>query len=305
MSNFRLQVFRQVAWSLSFTKAARELSISQPAVTKHIRELESQYGTRLFDRIGSRIALTPAGKVLLEHCHTILTDYDRLEHAMHLLEDRQVGSLRIGASLTIAQYILPQFLAQFGQRYPEIGLDLQMHNSGEIEALLQERKIDIGLVEGPSREPDLKYTPFLRDEIVAVVRNGVDRYPDSISAEALTEIPLVLRERTSGTTRFIEEALRAQGIRYDRLRVRLHMGSTESIKSFLEYADDVTLLSVYAVRKELAAGLFRLIDFQDFTIERDFCFVQQQGDTMPINRLFSEFVMTKAVEIYGRRSLHR
>ena len=101
MSDFRLKVFQSVAKNLSFTKASQELFVSQSAITKHIQELEAAYQTRLFDRQGSRISLTEAGKLLLEHCERILEDYKRLEYEMHLLHNEYTGGLKLGASLLL------------------------------------------------------------------------------------------------------------------------------------------------------------------------------------------------------------
>lgn len=109
MSDFRLRVFSSVAKNLSFTKASQELFISQPAITKHIQELETMYQTRLFERMGNKILLTDAGRLLLEHCEKILEDYGRLEYEMNLLRNEHTGELRLGASTTIAQYVLPPF----------------------------------------------------------------------------------------------------------------------------------------------------------------------------------------------------
>ena len=106
MSDFRLRVFSSVAKNLSFTKASQELFISQPAITKHIQELETMYQTRLFERMGNKILLTDAGRLLLEHCEKILEDYGRLEYEMNLLRNEHTGELRLGASTTIAQYVL-------------------------------------------------------------------------------------------------------------------------------------------------------------------------------------------------------
>ena len=104
MSDFRLKVFQSVAKNLSFTKASQELFVSQPAITKHIQELEATYQTRLFDRQGSKISLTESGRLLLEHCERILEDYKRLEYEMHLLHNEYLGELKLGASTTIAQF---------------------------------------------------------------------------------------------------------------------------------------------------------------------------------------------------------
>lgn len=113
MSDFRLKVFLSVAKNLSFTKASQELFVSQPAITKHIQELETCYQARLFDRQGNKISLTEAGKLLQEHSEKILEDYKRLEYEMHLLHNEYIGDLKLGASTTIAQYVLPPLLANF------------------------------------------------------------------------------------------------------------------------------------------------------------------------------------------------
>ena len=151
MSDFRLKVFRSVAKNLSFTKASQELFVSQPAITKHIQELESAYQTRLFDRQGNKISLTESGKLLLEHCDRILEDYKRLEYEMHLLNNEYTGELRLGASTTIAQYVLPPLLARFIKKFPQVNLSLMNGNSREVETALQEHRIDLGLVEGVHR----------------------------------------------------------------------------------------------------------------------------------------------------------
>lgn len=147
MSDFRLKVFLSVAKNLSFTKASQELFVSQPAITKHIQELETCYQARLFDRQGNKISLTEAGKLLQEHSEKILEDYKRLEYEMHLLHNEYIGDLKLGASTTIAQYVLPPLLANFIAKFPQVNLSLLNGNSREIEAALQEHRIDLGLVE--------------------------------------------------------------------------------------------------------------------------------------------------------------
>ena len=113
MIDFRLKVFCSVARNLSFTKASHELFISQPAISKHIQEIEQEYGVRLFDRNNNRITLTHAGEVLLTHAEEILGRYRQLDFDMHMLSHEHVGELRLGASTTIAQYVLPAYLAPF------------------------------------------------------------------------------------------------------------------------------------------------------------------------------------------------
>lgn len=120
MDDFRLRVFITAAKTLNFTKCAEQLFISQPAVSKHIGELESRYKVQLFERSGSRLALTEAGRVMLEHAERIADGYRRLQYEMDLFTDRLGGELKVGASTTIAQYVLPQVLARFTARFPEV-----------------------------------------------------------------------------------------------------------------------------------------------------------------------------------------
>ena len=166
MSDFRLRVFQSVAQNLSFTKASQELYISQPAISKHIQELEACYQTRLFDRQGNKISLTEAGKLLLEHSERILDAYKQLEYEMHLLNDEYTGELKLGASTTISQYVLPHFLGNFIRKFPQINLSVLNANSRFVEKALQENRIDLGLVEGILRLHTPKYTTFCKDEIV-------------------------------------------------------------------------------------------------------------------------------------------
>lgn len=124
MDDFRLRVFITAAKTLNFTKCAEQLFISQPAVSKHIGELESRYKVQLFERSGSRLALTEAGRVMLEHAERIADGYRRLQYEMDLFTDRLGGELKVGASTTIAQYVLPQVLARFTARFPEVKVTL-------------------------------------------------------------------------------------------------------------------------------------------------------------------------------------
>lgn len=290
MSDFRLKVFRSVAKNLSFTKASQELFVSQPAITKHIQELESAYQARLFNRQGSKISLTEAGNLLLEHCDRILEDYKRLEYEMHLLHNEYTGELRLGASTTIAQYVLPPLLANFIDKFPKVNLSMMSGNSREIEAALQEHRIDLGLVEGVFRLPNLKYTTFLEDELVAVVRTKSKlAMLDEISPEDLLKIPLVLRERGSGTLDLIERTLGQHGIKLSSLQVLMYLGSTESIKLFLEKTNCMGIVSIRSICKELTAGDFRVIEIRGMTMYREFCFVQQQGQEGGLSQAFMRF----------------
>lgn len=290
MSDFRLKVFCSVAKNLSFTKASGELFISQPAISKHIRELEALYRVRLFERTGNRILLTDAGKLLLEHSEQLLDSYRKLEYEMNLLHDEYTGELRLGASTTIAQYVLPPLLARFIEKFPQVSLSLLNGNSREIEQALQEHRIDLGLVEGVARLPNLKYAPFLDDELVAVVHTRSRlAHLDEIGLEELSQLPLVLRERGSGTLDVLETALKKYHLKLSDMNVRMYLGSTESIKLFLEYMDCMGIVSVRSINKELWSGQFKIVEIKGLSMPRELEFVQAQGEEGGLVTLFLQF----------------
>lgn len=292
MSDFRLKVFQSVAKNLSFTKASQELFVSQPAITKHIQELETYYQARLFDRQGSKISLTDAGKLLLQHSEKILDDYKQLEYEMHLLHNEYIGELRLGASTTISQYVLPPLLANFIAKFPQVNLSLFNGNSRGVELALQEHRIDFGLVEGIFRLPNLKYTLFLKDELVAVVHSRSRlAVTEEITPEELLHIPLVLRERGSGTLDVFERALLQHNLKLSSLHVLLYLGSTESIKLFLEHTDCMGIVSIRSVHKELLAGNLRIVEIKGMPMQREFNFVQLQGQEGGLSQAFMRFAM--------------
>ena len=290
MSDFRLKVFQSVARNLSFTKASQELFISQPAITKHIQELESTYQTRLFDRQGGKISLTESGQLLLEHCERILEEYRKLEYEMHLLHNQYTGELRLGASTTIAQYVLPPMLGTFISKFPQVELSLLNGNTREMEAALQEHRIDLAMVEGVTRLPNLRYTPFLEDELVIVVRTG-SRLPvdDEITPQRLARLPLVLRERGSGTLDVFERAMLQHNIKLSTLHVLMYLGSTESIKLFLEHTDCLGVVSIRSVSRELYAGRLRVVEVKGLEMKREFKFAQLQGQESGLSQVFMQF----------------
>lgn len=271
MDDFRLRVFITAAKTLNFTKCAEQLFISQPAVSKHIGELESRYKVQLFERSGSRLALTEAGRVMLEHAERIADGYRRLQYEMDLFTDRLGGELKVGASTTIAQYVLPQVLARFTARFPEVKVSLASGNSEQVEAALARHDTDLGLVESSARHPGFHYEPFIPDELV-LIASTKGRYGrcDQVTLAELQTVPLVLRESGSGTLEVISKYLAAADVRLASLRVVMQLGSTESIKSFVRNSDAMAIVSVASIVDELRSGELRIIDIEGCTIRRDF-----------------------------------
>lgn len=291
MLDFRLKVFHTVAKRLNFTKASKELYISQPAVTKHIKELESTYKTSLFERSGNKkISLTPAGEILLAYADQLLSVYRELDYDMNLLGNQHQGILRIGASTTVAQYVIPPVLALFHKKFKDIKVQLITGNTEEIEQALLLKKIEVGIIEGISRNPQIKYETYLKDELVLVasVGNIVIR-KESIKPEELKNFSLLLREPGSGTLDVLAHALLNYGIKISDLNVEMQLGSTESIKSYLLHSSCLAFLSVHAILKELKNNECRIIDIRGLSIERPFQFIQQHGQATSIAELFIRF----------------
>ena len=301
--DFRLKVFRSVAENLSFTRAAHEMNISQPAVSKHIAELEQIYSVTLFERSGGRIVLTSAGHSMLEKVREILDCYDALAYDMQLISGDVAGELKIGASSTIAQYLLSPILADFIARFPMVRVVIESGNTKQIESMLEKHHIDIGLVEGSGKRQSLRYSTFARDELV-VVTSAENRAIDSlyISDEAaqasgvkdatlLCDIPLLLRESGSGTLDVIESVLAQSSISLSDLNLLMQIGSTEAIKRYL-LADksSCAIISIISIIDELKAGRLKIVDLYGAEIERDFSFVTRLGANSERIEKFMGFV---------------
>lgn len=289
--DFRIKVFISVAQNLSFTKAANELHISQPAISRHIQELESSYKIQLFVRSGNKIELTVAGRIFLKYAEEIAGIYRALQLEINLLSGSFSGELRIGASTTIAQYVIPPLVAKYIGMFPEIRLSLMTGNTEQIENALDENKIDIGLIEGNHRKQSLKYFPFQDDELVLVtsVQNKVEL---EVSPDELCRLPLVLRESGSGTLEVIEHALAKHHKKISQMNVLLQLGSTESIKLFLENSPTVfAIVSITAVTKELTANKLKVIEVSNLDLYRKFSFVIPQGSHNEIRERFMRFIV--------------
>ncbi|WP_281298918.1 LysR family transcriptional regulator [Flavobacterium limnophilum] len=285
--DFRLKVFFTVANRLSFTKAAKELFITQPAISKHIHELEEQYKIKFFERNGSKISLTNAGELLLKHTKNIFEVYREIDFDMSALINQQRGLLRLGASTTISQYIIPPLLARFHQKLQEIKVNLLNGNTEQIEKALLNKEIEIGIVEGQSKNQSIKYTEFLKDELVLVCNSKNPLISkEQVNQEDLKSMRFVMREQGSGTLEVIEYALKPFEINLSQLTIEMQLGSTESIKSYLMNSDCVAFISIHAIEKELKNNELVILDIDNLVIERFFYIITLQGKADALSELF-------------------
>ena len=292
LTDFRLKVFKTVADRLSFTKAAAELLISQPAVTKQINELDRLLGKPLFLRHGNRISLTDDGVRLLEYANRILALYGELRDAFVEEQGAFSGEIRLGASTTLSQYVLPGLLAKFRKLYPDVRVTLFNGNTEQIERQIADGKLDFGMIEGTASNPALHYELFMDDELVLVTSASNTSFTrEEITAADLPALPLVIRENGSGTLDVLSRELSRHGLSLRQLHIEMQLGSTESIKHYLFYSDTFAFVSVQAVLDELAANRLRVVEVGDMELVRRFSFVTAHGQRSRLTDLFKQFCL--------------
>jgi DNA-binding transcriptional LysR family regulator len=276
MSDRRLQVFHTVAKLLSFTKAAESLHMTQPAVTFQVRQLEEYFNTRLFDRTHNRINLTEAGKRVYEYSDTIFQVYSEMENAVREITGDVNGVLIIGASTTIAEYMLPALLGDFKTKYPDVNLRLKVSNSEGIVAMVENNVIDLGVVEAAVTNKNLAVELCRVDRLVAVVPpNHEFANLETMHIKDLLRYPYICREEGSGTREVILEYLDQLGLVKEELNIIMELGSPEALKGAVEAGIGVTIISRATLNKELKLGTLVAIDL-DPPLERPFSFVHQK-----------------------------
>ena len=286
MIQFRLRVFQTAATELSFTKTAQALFISQPAVTNHIKELEQEYEISLFERRGNQLTLTPAGRVLLRYVNTIYDLHQAIVFELNQLKNVVKGQFHLGASSTVAQYVIPPVLSHFHQSFPEVQVDLMSGNTEQIEQALIAKKIDLGIVEGKAHDQPWVYDDYLSDELVVVARYG---HPvDALSLPAFTQHAWVLREAGSGTLEIIEAALAHRGIPLESLPVSMRLGSTQSIKHYLLDSDCFGILPRRSLDCQLRINELKVISVDGWRVHRPFYFIHPP-QVAGLPRMFMKF----------------
>ncbi|MCL5959650.1 MAG: LysR family transcriptional regulator [Chloroflexi bacterium] len=287
----QLQVFCTVAEHLHFTRAAEALNLTQPAVTFHIRSLERHFRMRLFDVRGHQVSLTSAGEFLRQRVGEVLNTVDAIERSMREFEMAQSGWLKLGTTLTIGNYVLPSILSRFHSGYARVHLSLEIANTEAVERSLLAREIDLGLVEGRTKSPEIEVTAFQTDELLVAVPVG---HPlgsqQEVEAERLVQEPFILRERGSGTRGLALETL---GPLAERVRVVLEMNSTEAIKRSVQAGLGVTIISQSIIAGEMGRGEIVGVRIAGRRMERDFSLAHLRDRVQsPATRAFFAFVVS-------------
>ena len=276
MADRRLHVFYSVARLLSFTKAAEALHMTQPAVTFQVRQLEEHFNTRLFDRTHNKISLTAAGERVYAYAEKIFELYDELENSVRELTGEISGVLILGASTTIAEYMLPALLGDFKEKYPDVTIRLKVSNTDGIVSMVENNIIDLGIVEAPVTNKNLAVENCRTDRLVAIAPPG---HPlarqDTIPVKTILDYPFICREEGSGTREVITDYLREAGVDPAQLDTVMELGSLEALKGAVEAGIGVSIVSRATLIKEIKLGSVKVLEL-DPPLERPFSFVHQK-----------------------------
>ncbi|HVX76894.1 MAG TPA: LysR family transcriptional regulator [Bradyrhizobium sp.] len=271
-----LRLFATVVRTGSFSRAAAILRISQPAISKGVRDFELQVGCRLLDRTPKGVRPTREGQALARHAEEMFALERAAEDELLSLRNLDSGSLRIGASTTIATYMIAEYLGTFYRQYPGIELHLVSANTRDIADKMIAHDIDIALVEGPVADDELLSKPWRTDVMKLIVspQHHFAQSPDAIKATALNEEILIVREPGSGSREVVAQAL---GLHAIEPKQTLEIGSTEAIKQAVAAGLGVSLVSGVAISDQLKLGRLKEIAIEDLQIERTLWQLQSPG----------------------------
>lgn len=249
----QLEVFTEVVKSGSTIQAALELALSQSAVSAALTELENQLNLRLFDRVGKRLAINEHGRLLYPKAVALLERMMEIEQLFH----GGNGALRLFASSTIGNYILPELIAGYRRDYPDTSLELQVGNSQDVVNAVIDFRVDLGLIEGPSHNPELVTQPWLQDELVAFAAPDNALAGRRLALAELAGAPWILREQGSGTREIVDYLLLA---RLPSFQPVMELGNSEAIKHAVRHGLGISCLSRRVVAEALALGTLVTLD---------------------------------------------
>ncbi|GGJ98186.1 LysR family transcriptional regulator [Lentibacillus kapialis] len=269
-------MFCRVVEEGSITKAAGLGYVSQPAVTRQIRQLEDSYGTNLFDREEGTLQLTEAGALLYPYAKEFLAIYRETHERIQEHLGKQEMALHVGASLTIGEYLLPGLIGQFKKLYPSVQFNLSIGNTPLMLAKLEKNDIDIALVEGVVSEEAYKKQKFADDELILVTAyNHRWGKRGSIQLSDIPEEKMIWREKESGTRQIVEESLQKNHV-LEKMENAMELGSMQAIKSAVEAGLGTSILPKLTIQKELQYKVLREIPVEGFDLIRDFWMVQKK-----------------------------
>lgn len=257
MELVQLRTFLKVAEHGSVTKAAAGLHLTQPAVTQHIRALERQFGTALFERTGRGMLLNGPGELLRDYARKALAAIEDGQQVIADIVQGRSGRLILAAGVTTSIFHLPRWLQSFREAHPDVDITVKTGRSREVARMALDREIDLGLVTSPVPHPDLEALPLFDEQIVLV--GPPDSSPSPITQATLSETPLILFPRGTGFRAYLDQVLAEAGAAP---HVKMETDSVESIKGFVQVGLGMSFLPLSAVQAEIDAGLLVRVDVE-------------------------------------------
>jgi len=265
-----LEVFLAAAEHKNFSEAGRQLHVSQSAVSQTIQKIESHYGTKLFLRNGHSMELSGAGELLMALAKELLANAYRLEETMAAMHASIAGKINIGCSTTSGKYLLPRLIADFRVQYPQVRVDVYVGGRENVIHKVNEGMYNFGISSKMIEHPELEYIRFFTDEItlIAPTNHPWANYR-RVLPDDLLDTPLILREKGSGTSEVLMEALRLKDIVPEMLNVAMILGNTEAIILAVEEGIGVAFVSRLAAQRSLESGHCIEIEVDGLTLKRE------------------------------------
>lgn len=289
MSDRRLEVFYTVARLLSFTKAAEELDMTQPAVTFQIRQIEEQYKARLFDRTHNRIVLTDAGRRAFQYAERIFELYAEMENSLQNVVGNVTGTLRIAAGAAAAQYLVIPLISEFQKKHPTVHVQLAVRSASRVVAMVENSDVDIGVIEDVASSKHLKSELFLNEawQIIVSPTNPILK-EGTINAEKLKAQRWIMMEEGASNREIVASYLSTLGLDVQDLKVAMEISSLEAIKGSIEAGNLLAVLPSSALEKELRLGdLVTLKGVKPFIKEIRFLYKEQKYPLLIVDELLN------------------
>ncbi len=268
-----MKIYVTVCECESVTAAAEKLYLAQPSVSLAIRELEEYYGVKLFDRISRRLYITELGKQFLNYATHIVSLFDEMEKEMKDWDS--IGTLRVGSSITIGNYLLPQYVNRFNEQFPQMKVHVIIDNSENIEKRVMSNEIDFGLIEGITHNPQIISEKFMEDELVLICGKNHPFYnKEQIAVEVLPKYDFILREKGSGGRELFDSTMLVHNIE---IKPVWESVSTRAIIKAVNEGLGLSILPYLLVKQDLESGTIKQIKIKDLTFKRHFYIIYHKN----------------------------
>ncbi|WP_031513564.1 selenium metabolism-associated LysR family transcriptional regulator [Desulfofalx alkaliphila] len=298
----RLRVFKKVAELKSFTRAAEELFMTQPAISKNIKLVEKFYGVNLFIRMGNQIELTDAGKKLLQFANDILELADEAKETLTDNKSQAEEKIVLGAGSTVGVYLLPQLLEQFVRRYPNIDFTIEISNAKQVLDKVTEGSIEVGVVGAIVRRPNLEYVPLMSEKLQLIVSN---QHPwarqGKVAAKKLCQQPFFLREKGSGLRYLVEERLHKAGIQLEHVT---ELPNNEAILRLVEAGLGVSIMSENVIAQDLELNRVQTVQIEGMQLDHNFYMIYRKENVSGSLKKFIRFINEDIYTLNGSGNIN-